>query len=130
MRPFENTGVAAGRSPSDFKRQSSFPVCRSYPAGGVEVTWVRIKDGRIPVEDLDKAIVKGKTRLVAVSATSFVNGFQHDLKRVSEMAHAKGAMVYADIIQRRSRHVLDGLHQQSGRDRRLRVWLRPSPPRM
>jgi len=66
---------------------------------GVEVTWVRIKDGRIPIEDLDTAIVKGKTRLVAVSATSFVNGFQHDLKRVSEIAHAKGAMVYADIIQ-------------------------------
>ena len=66
---------------------------------GVEVTWVKIKDGRIPIEDLDRAIVKGKTRLVAISATSFVNGFQHDLKRVSEVAHAKGAMVYADIIQ-------------------------------
>lgn len=66
---------------------------------GVEVTWVKIKDGRIAIEDLDKAIVKGKTRLVAVSATSFVNGFQHDLKHVSEIAHAKGAMVYADIIQ-------------------------------
>ena len=66
---------------------------------GLEVTWVKMKDGRIPFEDLDRAIVKGKTRLVAVSATAMVNGFEHDLKRVCEAAHAKGAMVYADIIQ-------------------------------
>ncbi len=66
---------------------------------GLDVTWVKMKDNAISLDDLDRAIVKGKTRLVAVSATSFVNGFQHDLKRVSEIAHAKGAMVYADIIQ-------------------------------
>jgi selenocysteine lyase/cysteine desulfurase len=28
-----------------------------------------------------------------------VNGFQHDVKRVCEIAHAKDVMVYADIIQ-------------------------------
>ena len=66
---------------------------------GLEVTWVKIRDGRIPFEDLDRAIIKGKTRLVAVSATAMVNGFEHDIKRVCEAAHAKGAMVYADIIQ-------------------------------
>jgi selenocysteine lyase/cysteine desulfurase len=66
---------------------------------GVEVTWVKMRDNRISLEALDRAIVRGKTRLVAVSATAFVNGFQHDLRRVAEIAHAKGAMVYADIIQ-------------------------------
>jgi len=67
---------------------------------GVEVTWVKMtKDGRIPLDGLDRAIVKGKTRLVAISATSFVNGFQHDVKRVCQMAHAKDVMVFADIIQ-------------------------------
>ena len=67
---------------------------------GLEVTWVKMtKDGHIPLDSVDKAIVKGKTRLVAISATSFVNGFQHDVKRVCEIAHAKDAMVYADIIQ-------------------------------
>lgn len=67
---------------------------------GVEVTWVPMtKDGHIPLDGLDQAIVKGKTRLVAISSTSFVNGFQHDVRRVSEMAHAKGVMVFADIIQ-------------------------------
>src|SRR5262249_49803479 len=66
---------------------------------GLDVTWVKMKDGGIPIDDLDRAIVKGKTRLVAVSATAMVNGFVHDMKRVCEAAHAKGAMVYADIIQ-------------------------------
>jgi selenocysteine lyase/cysteine desulfurase len=67
---------------------------------GVEVTWVRMtKDGRIPADEVDQAIVRGKTKLVAISSTSFVNGFQHDVKRICEMAHAKGAMVFADIIQ-------------------------------
>jgi selenocysteine lyase/cysteine desulfurase len=66
---------------------------------GVEVTWVKMKDGRIPLEDIDRAIVKGRTRLVALSSTSMINGYQHDLKRVCEMAHAKGAMVHADMIQ-------------------------------
>ena len=74
---------------------------------GLEVTWVRMKDNKIPLEDLDRSIVKGKTRLVAVSAASFVNGFQHDLKRVSEIAHAKGAFVYADIIQAAGNSPLD-----------------------
>jgi selenocysteine lyase/cysteine desulfurase len=66
---------------------------------GLNVTWVKIKDNRIPLDDLDHAIVKGKTKLVAVSHTALVSGFQHDLKKVSEIAHAKGALVYADIIQ-------------------------------
>jgi kynureninase len=66
---------------------------------GVEVTWVEMKENGIAIEDIDRAIQRGRTKLVAVSATSFVNGFQHDLKRVCEVAHAKGAMVFADIIQ-------------------------------
>ena len=74
---------------------------------GLEVTWVKIKDNRIPLEEIDRAIVKGKTKLVAVSHTAFVTGFQHDLKRVSEIAHAKDAMVYADIIQGAGNQPLD-----------------------
>ncbi len=66
---------------------------------GVDVTWVKMKDGAIPLESIDQAIERGRTKLVAISATSMVNGFQHDLKRVCEIAHAKGAMVYADLIQ-------------------------------
>ncbi len=52
---------------------------------------------RIAFKDLEKAVDK-KTRLVEVSSASMYNGFQHDLKAISDLAHAHGALVYADII--------------------------------
>lgn len=65
---------------------------------GVEVRMAAERDGRILLEDLERLIDK-KTRLVAVSAVSMRNGFQHDLKGVCDRAHAAGALVYADVIQ-------------------------------
>ena len=59
---------------------------------------VRPRDWRIDLADMEKAVDR-KTRLVAVSLVSWYNGFQHDLKRVCELAHANGAYVYADIVQ-------------------------------
>jgi selenocysteine lyase/cysteine desulfurase len=55
-------------------------------------------DGRIDMNRLEAA-VDDDTRLVAVSLVSMVNGFQHDLKTVCDIAHRKGALVYADVIQ-------------------------------
>jgi selenocysteine lyase/cysteine desulfurase len=65
---------------------------------GLDVTILRPKMNGIDMAELDAAITSG-TRLVAVSSVSTVNGFQHDLKEVCRIAHAKGALVYADIIQ-------------------------------
>ncbi len=65
---------------------------------GLDVEVVRPRDNRIQLEDLDKAITPG-TRLVALTLVSSVNGFQHDLKAVCELAHSRGALVYADLIQ-------------------------------
>jgi selenocysteine lyase/cysteine desulfurase len=49
------------------------------------------------LEDIAKSIRKD-TRLVALSKVSTHNGFEHDLEAVCDIAHAKGARVYADII--------------------------------
>lgn len=65
---------------------------------GLDVEVVRARDNRIRLEDLDRAITAG-TRLVALTLVSSVAGFQHDLKAVCELAHSRGALVYADIIQ-------------------------------
>ncbi len=65
---------------------------------GLPVTVVPHHDWRIPLDDLAAAIVPG-TKLVAVSLVSWYNGFQHDLAAVCELAHTRGAYVYADIIQ-------------------------------
>jgi selenocysteine lyase/cysteine desulfurase len=45
-----------------------------------------------------KAIDKN-TRLVSMAMVSNVNGFMHDVKAVTSIAHARGAHVFADIIQ-------------------------------
>ena len=65
---------------------------------GLDVRLVRPRDWRIDPSDMEK-VVDRKTRLVAVSLVSWYNGFQHDLKRVCDLAHAHGAYVYADIVQ-------------------------------
>lgn len=75
----------------------SLPLYEEMARQGCKVTWVRERDGRIPLEDMHKAITPG-TRLVALSLVSTINGFQHDLKAVCDMAHEAGALVYADII--------------------------------
>jgi selenocysteine lyase/cysteine desulfurase len=56
------------------------------------------KDGRIDLNRLESAITLS-TRLVAISLVSMVNGFEHDLKAVCDIAHKKGAKVYVDAIQ-------------------------------
>jgi selenocysteine lyase/cysteine desulfurase len=75
----------------------SFPLYEELARQGMEVSWVQQRDGRIPLEDLRRAI-RGGTKLVALSGVSTFNGFQHDLKEVSAIAHERGALVYADVI--------------------------------
>ncbi|MEW5919332.1 MAG: aminotransferase class V-fold PLP-dependent enzyme [Gemmatimonadota bacterium] len=65
---------------------------------GLDLRVAPVRDGRIDTNDLER-LVDNKTRLVEVSFVSMYNGFQHDLKKVCDLAHAHGAYVYADIIQ-------------------------------
>ena len=71
---------------------------RSLAAQGLDVRMVLPRQGRIALEDLDARIDRN-TKLVALSFVSYLNGFVHDLKAVCDLAHARGAYVYADIIQ-------------------------------
>jgi selenocysteine lyase/cysteine desulfurase len=75
----------------------SLPIYEELAKQGVEVTWLREKDGRISLSEMKQAIRKD-TKLVALSSVSTINGFEHDLKKVCDIAHANGALVYADII--------------------------------
>ena len=65
---------------------------------GLELRIVKHKNWKIDPEDMSKAIDRN-TRLVSMALVSNVNGFMHDCKTVSAIAHARGAMVFADIIQ-------------------------------
>ena len=76
----------------------SLPLYGELEKRGVPVAIAAPRDNRIELDDLER-LVTTSTRLVAVSAVSSDTGFAHDLKPLCDMAHGKGALVYADIIQ-------------------------------
>ena len=66
---------------------------------GVDVRVVPVaEDGRVRPEDIE-ARIDARTRIVAVAAVRHVTGFRSDLRRLSEMAHARGALLVVDGIQ-------------------------------
>lgn len=65
---------------------------------GIELRIVKHKNWGIDPKDMDRAIDRN-TRLVSLALVSNVNGFMHDCKAVSDIAHRRGAYVFADIIQ-------------------------------
>jgi selenocysteine lyase/cysteine desulfurase len=71
---------------------------RLLQAQGRDVRFVQPRDGRIEMADLEAAVDRN-TKLIAISLVSYLNGFQHDLKAVCDLAHSHGAYVYADIVQ-------------------------------
>ena len=75
----------------------SFHLYNELEKAGMEVVVLPMREGRISMDDMEAA-VNDQTRLVAVSAISTINGFQHDLKAVADLAHAHGAKVYVDAV--------------------------------
>ncbi|MGB9741335.1 MAG: aminotransferase class V-fold PLP-dependent enzyme [Candidatus Bathyarchaeia archaeon] len=65
---------------------------------GVKVEYVKSVDGKILLEDVEKA-VDDKTVALAVSHVEYANGFRNDLKALSEIAHEHGAYLIVDAIQ-------------------------------
>ncbi|MEM2593315.1 MAG: aminotransferase class V-fold PLP-dependent enzyme [Candidatus Bathyarchaeia archaeon] len=65
---------------------------------GVEVRIVRDVGGRISVDMLEKSI-DDRTVVVAVGQVGWYNGFRHDLRAISEIAHERGAFLAVDGIQ-------------------------------
>ena len=67
---------------------------------GVRVRWVDFhpEDGTLDLEDLQKAL-EGKPRLLAVGYASNALGTINPVKKIVQMAHAAGALVYIDAVQ-------------------------------
>jgi selenocysteine lyase/cysteine desulfurase len=77
---------------------SSLYMYKELEKKGVELRIVKHRNWAIDPEDMAKEIDR-QTRLVSIALVSNVNGFMHDVKAVSAIAHARGAHVFADIIQ-------------------------------
>jgi selenocysteine lyase/cysteine desulfurase len=65
---------------------------------GIELRIAPSVEGRADRENFEP-YVDARTRLLSVSWVSHQNGFRHDLKELSALAHAHGALLYADGIQ-------------------------------
>lgn len=65
---------------------------------GADIRVIKPHDWRVDLADFERVIDKN-TVLVAVSLISFINGYQHDLKSLCKLAHERGALVYADVVQ-------------------------------
>lgn len=82
----------------DLHYVGSLPTYAELRKAGVDVETLRADlSGRISLDQYENAITSD-TQLVCVSSVSMVNGFQHDLRALCEIAHEKGALVYADVV--------------------------------
>jgi selenocysteine lyase/cysteine desulfurase len=100
-------GLDFGRKPcnvviDDLHYQASKFLYRMLQKDGrIELRVVPRRPGqpwRVATGDMEKAIDRN-TRLVSIALVSNINGYLHDAKATSAIAHAHGALLYADIIQ-------------------------------
>ncbi|MFI5178520.1 MAG: aminotransferase class V-fold PLP-dependent enzyme [Vicinamibacterales bacterium] len=78
--------------------ETSLYMYKSMEARGIELRVVKHRDWAIDIRDMERAIDKN-TRLVSMALVSNVNGYLHDAKAISDLAHAHGAYVFADMVQ-------------------------------
>jgi selenocysteine lyase/cysteine desulfurase len=65
---------------------------------GIELRVVPHTDGRARIEDYESR-TDDRTRLISVAWVSNRNGYRHDVKALSELAHGHGGLLFADGIQ-------------------------------
>ena len=65
---------------------------------GLDLRIARHKDWRTNMKAVED-VVDNKTRLISVALVSNMNGYLEDAKALSDLAHAHGGYLYADVIQ-------------------------------
>jgi selenocysteine lyase/cysteine desulfurase len=83
---------------NDFHYTSSLANYLQRKNQGLDVRIVKHRDWHIDLADMERATTN-KTKLIAVSLVSSVNGHVEKIKALSDLAHSHGALLFADIIQ-------------------------------
>ncbi len=67
---------------------------------GCKVTWIDfdVEDGTLKLDEFEKALER-KPRLVAFGYASNALGTVNPVRKITEMAHAAGSLVYVDAVQ-------------------------------
>ena len=83
----------------DLHYNTEFVLYRALEASrGIELRIVKSRDGAVTASDFEPHIDK-RTRIVSVAWVSHLNGFRHDMRPIADLAHAHGALFYADAVQ-------------------------------
>ncbi|WP_326523641.1 aminotransferase class V-fold PLP-dependent enzyme [Sphingomonas sp.] len=93
LRPGDNVVI------DDLHYDTEFILYRELErTRGIELRVAKNRSGRVGVAEF-APLVDRRTRLLSVAWVSHRNGFRHDLAALAELAHAHGALLYADAIQ-------------------------------
>ncbi|GAA4064693.1 cysteine desulfurase-like protein [Streptomyces shaanxiensis] len=84
------------------------PWLQAAERAGVTVRWIEI-DAETTELDLDsyERALSPRTRLVAVTAASNVLGTKPPVRRIADLAHEVGALVYVDGVHYAAHHLVD-----------------------
>ncbi len=83
----------------DLHYSTEFVLYRALEASrGIELRIVQNRNGAVTASDFEPHIDK-RTRIVSVAWVSNQNGFRHDMRPIADLAHANGALFYADAVQ-------------------------------
>jgi cysteine desulfurase/selenocysteine lyase len=91
-RPGENVVTLADEFPSN-----AYPWL-NLKSRGVETRRVATDNGRLDLDDF-AAACDARTRIVSVSWVGYATGYRHDVARIAEIAHERGAFLMLDAIQ-------------------------------
>jgi selenocysteine lyase/cysteine desulfurase len=94
-------GLTAGDNVviDDLHYSTEFVLYRALEASrGIELRIVKNRDGAVTARDFEPHVDK-RTRIVSVAWVSHLNGFRHDMRPIADLAHAHGAIFYADAVQ-------------------------------
>ncbi len=93
LKPGDNVVV------DDLHYSTEFVLYRALEASrGIELRIVKNRAGAVTAGDFEPHIDK-RTRIVSVAWVSNQNGFRHDMRPIADLAHANGAIFYADAVQ-------------------------------
>jgi len=83
---------------SDLEHSNNIYLWHALKARGVEVRDTPSRHGLVDPHAIDAAM-DNRTRVISVSAVSFVPGFRTDLKAISSLARRVGALFLVDAVQ-------------------------------
>ncbi|BCY12126.1 cysteine desulfurase-like protein [Actinoplanes sp. L3-i22] len=82
------------------------PWIQAAERAGVTVRWIELDPSTADL-DLDTFRPTDRTRLVAVTAASNILGTKPPLRRIADLAHEAGALVYVDGVHYAAHHLVD-----------------------